>query len=122
MATSRAWLLAYDIAGQRRRQRLHYRLRKRAVFVQESVAVLHADARELDALLQQLRNYIDPRRDDLRVYRVEWPGGAWLSGPHARGTLLLATAPDPETKPRRAPGRPRRGTGLAQRIIALVRG
>lgn len=112
MSERRPWLIAYDIAGKARLARLHYRLRKRALFVQESVAVLRASSAELDALLDTLRaQCFDERADDLRVYRIDWPDGAWLSGPDARGHLLLpAHAPPPsDDARRRPPGRPRGG-------------
>lgn len=117
MANARHWLIAYDIANARRLQRLHYRLRKRAVFVQESVAVLRASKEELHALLDSLREHIDPRTDDLRAYRVEWPDGAWLSGPGARSQLLFTTAPLPNPSHRRNLGRPAKPLGLLQRLL-----
>lgn len=113
--TPRHWLLAYDIANPRRLQRLHYRLRKRALFVQQSVAVLRTSETELRALLAQLEQHFDRGTDDLRVYRVDWPDGAWLTGPKARDQLLMTTAPDPTPQPRRPAGRPRK-SGLIARM------
>lgn len=92
MSADATWLLAYDIACGRRGKRVHYRLRKRALFVQESVAVLRMGRADLDALLEQLEAQFDERHDDLRVYRVDWPDSAWIAGPDARGSLLLPPA------------------------------
>lgn len=119
--TPRHWLLAYDIASPRRLQRLHYRLRKRALFVQQSVAVLRIGKADLHALLDELKEHFDPRLDDLRVYRVDWPDGVWLAGPDARGQLLLTTAAKPVAKPKRPVGRPRQ-TGVIARINRWIGG
>jgi CRISPR-associated protein Cas2 len=103
MSGEGTWLLAYDIACRRRGQRVHYRLKKRALFVQESVAVLRMPSHDLDALLEQIEAQLDPKRDDLRVYRVDWPDGAWMAGPDARGSLVLplTTTSPIETRTRR---------------------
>jgi len=99
MSDACTWLLAYDIACPRRGQRIHYRLKKRALFVQESVAVLRMASDDLDALLEQIEGHFDEKRDDLRVYRVDWPDGAWMAGPDARGSLVLPrTTPLPIKK------------------------
>jgi len=100
MSVAATWLLAYDIACPRRGRRMHYRLKKRALFVQESVAVLRMPNDDLEALLEQLESQLDDKQDDLRVYRVDWPDGAWMAGPDARGSLVLPTTPMP-TKERR---------------------
>jgi len=103
MSDECTWMLAYDIACPRRGQRIHYRLKKRALFVQESVAVLRMAGHDLDNLLEQIEAHLDEKRDDLRVYRVDWPEGAWIAGPDARGSLVLpatTTAPMRERKPR----------------------
>lgn len=94
-------MLAYDIACPRRGQRIHYRLKKRALFVQESVALLRMAPDDLDALLDQLEDQLDDKRDDLRVYRVDWPDGAWMAGPDARGSLVLPPVPPSLTKRRK---------------------
>lgn len=98
MSRAESWLLAYDITCPRRLKRVHYRLKKRALFVQESVAILRMDEDALDALLGLLEDHLDSRHDDLRVYRVDWPDGAWLTGPDARGNLLLPLPMPPNGK------------------------
>lgn len=100
MTAATTWLLAYDIACPRRGKRVHYRLRKRALFVQESVAVLRLTNDALEQLLEELEVQMNEREDDLRVYRVDWPDGAWLAGPDARGSLLLPSPQAPDNRVR----------------------
>ncbi len=95
MSGACTWMLAYDIACPRRGQRIHYRLKKRALFVQESVAVLRMAPDDLDTLLEQIESHLDQKRDDLRVYRLDWPDGAWMAGPDARGSLVLPPSSTP---------------------------
>lgn len=113
MSTAHAWLIAYDITCPRRLQRLHYRLRKRAMFVQESVAVLRCNEETLTELLDSLDGHFDPGTDDLRAYRVAWPEDAWIIGPDARGALLIDGSPTPRKPP--VPAR-----SLLSRIRELV--
>lgn len=108
-----AWLIAYDIRCPRRLKRMHYHLSKRALFVQESLAVLRCDLETLETLIDALGAHFDPKTDDLRAWRVDWPDGAWITGPDARGSLLMAQTPR-----RRQPATPARA---AQSLLARLR-
>ena len=71
MNNPRHWyLLAYDIRCKRRLQRTHKFLRTQAYALQESVFAWHGNAGELDQLQTKLMELIDPRKDDLRGYRL----------------------------------------------------
>ncbi len=83
-------ILAYDIPSDRRRGRLHRRLRGWLEPVQKSVFEGELPARELPRLQAVVRHHIDEREDDVRIYL--------LCGGCASSTLLLGRArrpPDP---------------------------
>lgn len=63
-------LVCYDIADPRRLARLHRFLKKRALAIQYSVFLLHADRRAADALMHEAAQLIDEDADDLRCYRL----------------------------------------------------
>lgn len=64
------YLVCYDIADPRRLQRVHRRVIKHAMFIQLSVYYLQGDHNDLAALLGDLQDVIDERRDDVRAYSV----------------------------------------------------
>ncbi len=76
----RAWfVVAYDVADPARLRRVHRRLRAEGLAVQKSVFLVRARPRRLRALLDEVEALMDPRRDDLRAYRVTHPARLWLS-------------------------------------------
>ena len=66
----RNWLVAYDIADPRRLARVHRFLKRRAIPVQYSVFVLHADTFTLKSVLDGIANLIAPVEDDVRAYHL----------------------------------------------------
>jgi CRISPR-associated endonuclease Cas2 len=74
------YLLAYDIRCKRRLQRTHKFLRTQAYALQESVFAWYGNAGELDRLQTKLMMLIDPRKDDVRGYRLQHHGTIRLWG------------------------------------------
>lgn len=76
-----SWILAYDIASQRRWRRVHSRVSDIGHRLQFSLWWLPISNRALDTLMQDLAREIDPAADDLRAY--PFPQDAWcrLWGP-----------------------------------------
>jgi CRISPR-associated endonuclease Cas2 len=74
------YLLAYDIADERRLKRVHKYLKKRGLAAQKSVFFIHFSQPELDRVLAGLRGIIHVQKDDVRVYPIEHPAQVWLSG------------------------------------------
>ena len=72
----RRYLLCYDIADPRRLGRLHRHISRKALFVQYSVYLYHGTEAELLALLDELRQRIEAREDDIRAYPL--PGNLHL--------------------------------------------
>ncbi len=68
-----AWLIAYDIRDPRRLGRLHRFLRSRAVPLQYSVFTRRASAAQMGMLARDIEEHIDPRQDDVRIYRIPEP-------------------------------------------------
>ncbi|WP_295888533.1 CRISPR-associated endonuclease Cas2 [uncultured Thiohalocapsa sp.] len=115
------FLLAYDIAEPRRLRRVHRRLRREGIAMQQSVFLLFGSETALCSLLDELAELMEPTEDDLRAYPVADPAELWLHGQSALQQGVLRDAPPPitgERSPRRPPPRPRpRRPGLWQRLL-----
>ena len=93
MSGTRRYLLAYDIADQRRLARIARIVTREALRIQYSVYVTELSPRRLRDLVAALRVAIDPRADDLRIYplparldaiwygRAIWPEGIQFEAP-----------------------------------------
>lgn len=64
------YLVCYDIADPKRLGRVHRRVVKHAMFIQLSVYYLQGDRKVLESLLSELRDVIDERCDDVRIYTI----------------------------------------------------
>ena len=62
------WLVAYDIADQRRLIRVHRYLKGHAIPVQYSVFVFQGDQIALERVLSGIAELIAPDADDVRAY------------------------------------------------------
>lgn len=90
------WLIAYDIADRRRLAHLHRFLCGHATPVQFSVFMARASASQMGRLARDIEERIDPREDDVRVYRIPEPADAFVHGRCMLpdGVLLLASGRD----------------------------
>lgn len=86
------YLLAYDIADPRRLKRMHYRMRREGVAVQQSVFLVQRNRRGMEQLLDELARLIEPAADDLRAYPVADPAEIWMRGNGIVRHGLLADA------------------------------
>ena len=66
----RSWLIAYDIADPRRLQRVHACLKRHAIPVQFSVFVMRGDERSLLRILNEIKELINQKEDDIRAYHL----------------------------------------------------
>lgn len=71
---SRLCLVCYDIADPRRLVRVHRYLRETGLPVQYSVFTLMMTRKQQSALVQGLKNLIDSREDDVRIYPLPQNG------------------------------------------------
>lgn len=83
------YLIAYDIAEPRRLQRLHRRLRRDGLAMQESVFLVQCNQGGIGTLMDELAALIHRREDDLRAYPIQGPDEIWLRGHHATDGSLL---------------------------------
>jgi CRISPR-associated protein Cas2 len=65
-----AWILAYDIASPRRWRRLYRLARERGVRLQWSVFLITEARFDPRSFLAEAATIVDPRADDVRLYRV----------------------------------------------------
>jgi CRISPR-associated protein Cas2 len=98
----RAYIVAYDVRDDRRLRRIYSYLRQKAVHVQYSVFVAHLARGGVERLLDELRNLIDEREDDVRIYPLpddpEWtqlgeptlPDSVYLLGGPSGDALIQA--------------------------------
>ncbi len=89
------YLIAYDIHDPRRLQRVGYFMRKHALALQRSVYMAELDRKELEQLMQGIKELVVSRRDDVRIYPFTDPGDIWAAGIQS-GSLsgLHSSAPD----------------------------
>jgi CRISPR-associated protein Cas2 len=64
----RYYLVSYDITDPRRLAEVHRYLKKRALPLQYSVFLAHANERVIGAMLSDLADLIRPSTDDVRIY------------------------------------------------------
>jgi CRISPR-associated protein Cas2 len=91
MNNAKHWhILAYDVRHPRRLRRVHRRLCKSGMPLQESVFLVSATALELRNLLDDINAFLDTAVDDVRTYPVTHPAGLWMSGvpSHLQHTVL----------------------------------
>jgi len=94
-------LLAYDIANPARLQQVHRTVRQAGIPLQYSVFLVPGTAPDIELLLRELDEIIEPKEDDIRVYplpsrlqayrygRQQLPFGLDLvSGDHLHESLL----------------------------------
>ena len=64
----RETIICYDICCPRRLGKMHRYLRKCAVPIQHSVFLFIGSARQLEQCMQEAKEIIDAKEDDLRAY------------------------------------------------------
>lgn len=97
----RWYLVCYDIRDNRRLQRVHRCLRRRALAMQYSVFLLQCRDEQLTELREALRRLADPREDDIRIYPVRAPGTLWMSGRQGEALAALYPVADDGSRERR---------------------
>jgi CRISPR-associated protein Cas2 len=85
-----AWLVAYDIANDRRRARIHKAVSGFAIPVQYSLYLAIASQNQINARCQNLQSLIHPKQDDIRVYRIPDDPEFWMLG-YSRCEVLLSS-------------------------------
>lgn len=86
------WIACYDIAERKRLARMFKLLKSEGIPLQYSVFLLHASELELAQVETRIRKIIDPKQDDVRIYKVPSRNHLWTMG-HAlvpEGILLGA--------------------------------
>ena len=65
-----SWLITYDIADRKRLGRLHRFVKKNAAPVQYSVYATQKSVAGIGRLASEIREYIKPQEDDVRIYQI----------------------------------------------------
>ena len=74
------WLLAHDIRGKKRLQRVWRFLQKEGVRLQYSVYLLAGTRYQVEAIIERLRGLIDESADDVRIYPLTENTRIWGLG------------------------------------------
>jgi CRISPR-associated protein Cas2 len=74
------WLLAYDIRDPKRLQRVSRYINKEALRLQFSVYVLKGNREQIEQVMAQLRQLIDEKADDVRIYPLTENTRIWGMG------------------------------------------
>lgn len=103
------WLVAYDIADHKRLARVHRLLKQEGVPVQYSLFALRDTPQGVLRLKAKLADLIDPKDDDIRIYRLpERLSYVALGATILPEDLLILGGPDDfaaKAKPGRVPMR-----------------
>ncbi len=76
----RWYLLAYDVRDPRRLQRVHYFLSRQALALQHSVFLVKENQAGLQAMLKGIKDRVNSREDDVRLYPISHPNVIWAAG------------------------------------------
>ena len=74
------WLLAHDVRDKKRLQRVWRYLRQEGVRLQYSVYLLAGTRHQVEAIIERLREIIDERADDVRIYPMTANTRIWGLG------------------------------------------
>jgi len=89
------YLIAYDIAAPLRLRRMHRRLRREGMALQQSVFLVQHTQAGIAALMDELASLMHRREDDLRAYPIPGPDEIWLRGKGVMdGALIMPDGKD----------------------------
>jgi CRISPR-associated protein Cas2 len=74
------WVLAHDIRDKKRLQRVWRYLRQEGVRLQYSVYLLAGSRQQIEGIIERLREIIDERADDVRIYPLTENTRIWGLG------------------------------------------
>jgi len=74
------WLLAHDIRDKKRLQKVWRYLRQEGVRLQYSLYLLAGTRHQIEAIIDRLRELIDERSDDVRIYPLTENTRIWGLG------------------------------------------
>jgi len=85
------YLLAYDIPDTARLLQIQRRISRDTIGLQRSVYLFQGDGAQLQRLVDDLGADLDPRDDDLRLYRLGKPTDLWFLAGTPPPLAVLAT-------------------------------
>ncbi len=86
------WLLAYDIANSKRWRRLYRLLCQYGIRIQHSVFLLPISDTEILAIVARVKEIIDEKTDDVRIYHLPVGTRVWHDGPPLADGILIGIA------------------------------
>ena len=112
MRSSKSWyLIAYDIREPKRLKRLHYRLRKKAIPLQNSVFMASLSNKHLDVLAKDIKEQINTAHDDVRIYPIHHPDTLWSAGKQVNALSGLYAGSKRK--------KPKKKTSLIKRLLGV---
>jgi len=85
-------LLCYDIADEKRLRRFHRFMKDQGLPLQYSVFLLRRSSLELIQLMERIRQHIDEKTDDVRIYPISANMEFIALGRQALGPGMTLTA------------------------------
>ena len=78
---SRQYIICYDICDPHRLGRIHRALKRQAIAVQYSVFLFSGTPDQLKCCMDELKELMDTRKDDIRAYPLPKRGLRLIFGP-----------------------------------------
>jgi CRISPR-associated protein Cas2 len=76
-----AWyLVAYDIADPKRLAKVHRFIKQKGIAAQKSVFFVNGTQSRINAFLDEICAFMNPKEDDLRAYPIAHPSRVWTFG------------------------------------------
>jgi len=90
------YMIAYDIADDKRLKRVHRKLKKEAMAVQKSVFFIKGTERDINFLMDKVALSMNLDEDNLKAYPILEPDKVWTNGtnPLAQGSTISFSSKD----------------------------
>jgi len=74
------YMLVYDVREPKRLQKIHYFMKKHGIAMQKSVFILKIDNTGLYKVISGVKELVNNREDDVRIYPITTPSSIWAAG------------------------------------------
>jgi len=121
MQRSGWYMIAYDIADQNRLQKVHRRLKKKAIAVQKSVFFVSGTESYINEILDHVATVMALSEDDLRAYPITHPRDVWTNGTNPLAQASVVTFTPLTSMKRRKKSKKIQKQTLFTRVLNFIR-